>query len=452
MTDFQPIDVAVVGGGISGLACAFWAKERGLSLSLYEASPEVGGSIQSLRTDQYVADGGPQSFLVSGSFSKLIKDARLDDLMMPAAPGAARPYLFHGGKLTEVPQSPPQALRSSLLSLSAKVRLLNEPFIAASDADDESVAAFVRRRAGDEVLHSVVAPFVSGTFAGDASKLSMRSAFPAVAELERQHGSVLRGAFAKMKASRKNGSSPRRPSVGFRGGNDALPKVVAHRLGTDCRVNSPVKALWQRGQWWEILIGGSPEQRVVAKSVVLATPAPVTAELLAPLDAQLAKQLRGVEYPTVVQIAMAYPRDGIGVPLDGFGFLASRHERLKILGCVWNSVMFPDRCPKEEVLVTAFMGGATDRSVASQSDDELARLAHQDLTRVMKIKDTLPHIVAGFRWQEAIPQYNVGHANRMRIVDEGMARLPRVHLCGNYLRGPSVADCIKLAQDVSDKL
>jgi len=451
--EFEPIDVAVVGGGISGLACAFWAKKNGRSVALFEASPDVGGCITTLRSGGYIADGGPQSFLVSDDFAQLVTGVKLDQFMLSASPSATTPYIYHRGKLIAVPRSPQTLASSALLSPFAKLRILGEPIVGKSGEEDESVAAFVTRRTGHEVLDALVDPFVSGIFAGDARKLSARSAFPVITEFEREHGSILRGAIARMKDVRKNGAPlARRKSVGFRGGNDVLPRALAAHLGSDFAVNAEVRAIWQRGQWMELLVAGSPDQRIIAKTIVLATPARAAAGLLEPLEPKAAGALRAIESPTVVQIAIAYPRNSIGASLNGFGFLASHREGLRILGCVWNSAMFPDRCPPDEVLVTAFLGGATDPGVADQSDEELAKAAHNDLMRILHIQNVAPHIVTGFRWQEAIPQYNVGHGERVRIISESLARLPNVRLCGNYLRGPSVPDCIKLAHEVASTL
>jgi len=462
---FEPVDLAVVGGGISGLACAFWAKSLGRSVILFESSGKVGGCITSVRAGAYIADGGPQSFLPSEPIAQLVKDAGLDALVLPALESAARPYLYFHRRLVAVPQSPQQMILTPLLSPLAKLRALGEPLVGRSDASDESVADFVRRRAGAAVLQNLVGPYVSGIFAGDPNQLSLRSAFPMMAEMEREYGSIIKGALARMRQQRANAAvanvaaanvaadlqvrsgdqSPgraRRRSFGFRGGNDVLPRALAQHMGTDVRLNAPVKALWQRGEWMELLVGGNMDSRVVAKNVVVATPAGAAAELLDALEPHASAALRSFEYPTVVQIAFAYPRTAIGVPLDGFGFLVPRTEGLRILGCVWNSAMFADRCPENEVLVTAFLGGATDSLVAEQSDEELARQAHEELRGVMRISDVAPHIVAGFRWQEAIPQYNVGHAQKIGVIRDCLARLPGVRLCGSYLKGPSVTDCI----------
>jgi oxygen-dependent protoporphyrinogen oxidase len=451
---FEPIDVAVVGGGISGLSAAFWCKRRGRTVALFEASDNVGGSITTARTGQYIADGGPQSFVLSDNFRQLIADAALERFVLPSSPLATMPYLYHRGKLVAAPRSPQAILATPLLSPLAKLRILGEPFVPRAVTQDETIASFVERRAGREALESVVAPFVSGVFAGDTTKLSLASAFPMAAKLEQEYGSIIRGMLAQRRQRPANGAPQptRRQSVGFAGGNDVLPRSLAAALGADFTVKAPVKAIWQRGQWMELLIAGQPDQRVVARSIIIATPAYTAADLLEPLEPDAAAALREIEYPAVIQIALAYPRDAIGIPLDGFGFLASRREGLKILGCVWNSVMFPDRCPPGEVLVTVFLGGATDPQICSQSDEELVRAAHNDLKRAMQIKDVAPHVVAGFRWQQAIPQYTVGHAQRRRVVMESLARLAHVRLCGNYLRGPAVSDCLNLAHEIPESL
>ncbi|MBV8595723.1 MAG: protoporphyrinogen oxidase, partial [Candidatus Eremiobacteraeota bacterium] len=426
---------------------------KGRSVALFEASPDVGGSITTTRANNRIADGGPQSFTVSEALLQLVEDAGLHAAMIDSAPEAATPYIYHAGRLRAAPRSPQTLIATSLLSPAAKLRLLAEPFIAKSTTEDESVAAFVRRRVGGAVLDRLVAPFVSGVYAGDPAKLSLRSAFPMMAQFERDDGSIIRGALRRQRAAvAAQEPARRRRSLGFRGGNDVLPRTLAARLGSDFTVNAQVKALWQRGQWMEMLVGGhGGDERVVAKSVVIATPAKAAADLLALLEPQAAKMLQAIEHPSVVQIALAYPKSAVGVALDGFGFLPARGSGMRILGCVWNSAMFPDRCPPDEVLVTVFLGGVLDPSASSLTDEELARIAHADVAKVMRVS-TAPAVVAGFRWQDAIPQYNLGHADRLRTIDAGLARLPNVRLCGNYLRGPSVPECIALAREVSDTL
>jgi oxygen-dependent protoporphyrinogen oxidase len=329
------------------------------------------------------------------------------------------------------------------------MRALAEPLVRrrVSD-DDESVADFTRRRAGPAVLDRFVAPYVSGIFAGDPAQLSAGAAFPMLAALEREHGSLLRGMVARRRAA-KDRPAARRRTFGFRGGNDVLVRGLAEHLATDLRLNSQASAIWQRGAWMEMLVGGKTDARVIAKEIVIAIPALAAAQLLEALEPQSAQALRSFDYPAVAQIALAYPRKAVGVALDGFGFLASRDAGLRILGCVWNSAMFADRCPAEEALVTSFIGGATNRATASLSDEALARQAHEDVSKALHIRDASPQVVAGFRWQEAIPQYSIGHARRLSAIERGLQRLPHVRLCGSYLVSPSVPDCVATAYRAS---
>ena len=219
------------------------------------------------------------------------------------------------------------------------------------------------------------------------------------------------------------------------------------------RTSAPVQAIWQHGECLELSLADAALSRIVARSVALATPAFVAAELLARFEPAASAALRAIDYPPVIQIALAYPRSVIGVPLDGFGFLAARSEGLRILGCVWNSAMFPDRCAREEeVLLTVFLGGALDPGVLAVSDDDLVRVAHADLSRAMRIHDGVPRVIAGFRWAQGIPQFDIGHERRLKVIADAVGRIPHMHLCGSYFTSPSVPDCMRLAKSVAETI
>jgi oxygen-dependent protoporphyrinogen oxidase len=461
---FAPLDVAVVGGGISGLTCAFYLKQAGKDVTVFEAQDAVGGCIRSITAHECIADGGPQSFTLSPELARLIREAGVEGAVLAPPAGGLRPYLFVNGRLIAVPTSPAQMLTTPMLSARGKLRALADLVLPRHSPDgEETVAAFVRRRAGQEVLARIVTPYVGGIFAGDPEALSVEAAFPGLVELERKHGSIIRGVLASRRrghapaqagrAVEKNGAD--RPGPGrragtfaFRGGNDLLPRALAERLGTAIRLGAKVEAMWQRGAWMELAVEasqGRERRRVVARRIVIATPAAQTAALLESLEPAAAQALRSIPSPPVVQVALAYPRDAAGVPLDGFGFLAARSEGVRILGCVWNSAMFADRSPADRVLLTAFLGGALDPAIMDDDDDEIVRTAHRDLKRVLKIRDVAPVVVGGFRWQEAIPQSTPGHAARLATIERCLRGLPQVRLCGNYLGNPSVAACVERA-------
>lgn len=443
------IDVAVIGAGISGLTAAFYLQKAGRRVALFEAEPIPGGCIGSAAQGPYVADRGPQTFATAEPLVDLVRELNLDGAFTSADRAAAKRYIFRHGRLNALPASFAGFLETPLFSTAAKWRLLMEPFVRRRvDDADESIAAFAQRRAGPAIVDALVAPIVSGIFAGDPARLSVQSAAPLLREIERREGSILAGLARRMRSGAAG-----RGAAGFIQGSRALVYAFARALGDALRTGVRVKRISQKGASLALECEGLPESVVEARRAVLALPAPAAADLLASLEPDAAAALREIETPSIAQLALAYPRAAVGVPLDGFGFLTCRQEGVRMLGAVWNSVLFPDRCPSDEVLVTAFFGGATDPDVASCSDEDLARTAHCELSRVMLIRGYSAgalapgKIIAGFRWDAGIPQYTLGHAERVARIRRGLSRLPNVRLIGNFLRGASVAECIRVARE-----
>ncbi|HZV78689.1 MAG TPA: protoporphyrinogen oxidase [Candidatus Binatus sp.] len=442
------LDVAVIGGGISGLGAALALHKAGRNVALFEASPTLGGCIGSIRSGSYIADRGPQTLVSSAPLAALIDDVGLGDRVLHASRASAKRYVYRRGRLLAVPVSPAAFIASPILSSGAKLRLLSEPFIDRGQTDDdESVAAFFARRVGPETVDAVVAPLMSGIYAGDPARLSACSTMPAVVRFEKEHGSIARGFFANRARARsaKQGSAFARQTIGFSGGNDALIGALGSRLAGRAYTNARATSLRQRGAGFTVEFDGLPERTVETKRVLIATPAAAAAMLLEPLEADAAHALAEIRYVPIAQVAIAYKRVDVGVELDGFGFLVARGENARILGAVWNSAVFADRAPAGNILCTAFVGGALDETVAELSDDALARIVDTDLRRIMRIADGTPTVVAGFRWAAAIPQYEIGHAQRLARITVGVARVPGLALTGNYLDGVSVADCVRHA-------
>ena len=380
MTDDGVVDVAIVGAGISGLACAFACRTLGLRVAVFEASEETGGCIKSLRMVDYLIEAGPQSFVSSPALNDLIDGLGMRSDVIVSAPAAKRRYVLTRRGLIAVPSSPPAMIFSRLLSTRAKWRLLREPFVASRGSNgDESVASFVRRRAGHEIADVVAGPFVAGINAGDPEKISLRSMFPVLERMEREHGSVLRGL-------RKTGvPKARASSFSFGSGNHELPSALAAALGESIALRSPVERLEIGPDGPVVSVGGDRPRSIRAERVVIASPANVASRLVAPFAADVARELAAIEYAPVAQLALAYPRKAIGVPLDGYGFLAASDAGARILGAVWNSVAFPTRSSANEVLMTVFIGGARDRAMMAHTDEELVTIVDEDLRRAMKI-------------------------------------------------------------------
>ncbi|MBV8281121.1 MAG: protoporphyrinogen oxidase [Candidatus Eremiobacteraeota bacterium] len=446
---FESVDVAVVGGGISGLTAAYALRKAGRNAVLLEASQGFGGCMGSVRAQPYLADRGPQSFVATPPLVELIHDLGLDEQVIAAGASGARRYIYRHGALIPVPMSPGALVGTPLLSLSAKLRLAGEFFVRnRPTSDDESVASFLARRAGGEIVEAVAGPVIAGIYAGDPARLSARSTLPGMVRFEETHGSVIRGFLSQPKATVATRRQPSR-TIGFRGGNAQLIDALTAALQGSAYAGARVARIRQRGAGFALECDGLPEGTIEAARVIVATPAAGAADLLEALEPAAAAALREIEYAPIAQIVSAYPRGDIGVPIDGFGFLACRGEGVRILGAVWNSAIFTGRSPDDELLCTAFLGGALDAEIGALSDTELAQVAHTDLSRVMHIAPGTPKVVAGFRWAAAIPQYTIGHAQRVARIDAAAARVPGLFLIGNYADGVSVADCVRRARDAA---
>ncbi len=450
---FENVDVAVIGGGISGLTAAYALRKTGHNAVVLEASSGFGGVMGSLRQGPYLVDRGPQSLLPSPQLIELCRDLGVEGQLVQGKTEGAKRYIYRHGALILVPASPAQFISSRLLSAGAKWRLFGEAFVRArTDAADETVASFVGRRAGPEVLDALVTPVLGGIYAGDPAKLSARSTMPALVRFETENGSVLRGVLARKRnvavdSNRPNAVDLGRPRgpVSFAGGNATLLEALAHSLFGHAYENARVTRIDQRGAGFTLECQGLPEGKIDAAQVIIATSAPSAAALLEPIEPEAARALREIEYAPIAQVALTYLKANVAAPLDGFGFLACRGEGVRVLGAVWNSVLFPDRAPSDELLCTAFLGGSLDPSITECSDEELARIAHADLAKIMRISDVRPHVLAGFRWNEGIPQYTLGHRGRVERIRTAVDRIPGLRLAGNYLAGVGVSDCLRQA-------
>ncbi len=449
-------DVVVIGAGISGLVCAYRLKSLGFDVLLLEKSDRVGGVMQTEIIDGYQIERGPNSSQGTEELLALVEELGITSELAEGDPKAPA-YVYFKGQLHPVPSSPGAFIRSKLLSAKGKLRIFKEPFIAARRSnEEESIASFARRRIGSEAAERLVAPFVSGIYAGDAEKLSAQAAFPRLANLETGYGGLFRGMLAKAREARRvkkeatldKAAPTRRRLVSFNGGMETLPKTLARKIGED---------LLTKISNFKFEISNQPErfsleferagnrQRVTCERVVIAAPARAAAALVRDSSDELSRLLEEIYYPPLVIVCLAYDKSSIATPLDGFGFLVPPTERMNILGCVWNSSLFKGRAPAGYALFTIFIGGARNTEAAQLADAELVTLAHSDLQKILGVSSE-PRVVTITRWERAIPQYNIGHVERVRRIEELLRARAGLHLIGNYLRGVSTGDCIKEAR------
>jgi oxygen-dependent protoporphyrinogen oxidase len=338
------------------------------------------------------------------------------------------------------------SVSTPLLSARGKLRILAEPFVGRPKSDrEESIAEFVTRRFGREVHDVFVSSFVSGIYAGDTSLLSAEAVFPKLVELERDHGGIVRGAFAAMR-KRRDGAQPapkkRRPMTvaSFATGLGRLPEALAEALGGRVQLETPVERVTRREDGFVVATAGG---EVECRDLVVAAPAHEAAALLAPLSPRLVDLLRSIEYPPLASVAVAFPRDCVDFGAEGFGFLVPRSTGLRTLGAIFTSSLFEGRAPEGWVSFTCFIGGATDPRAVDLPDDALIARVADDLGRTVNARGE-PRVLSITRWMRAIPQYTIGHVARVAEIEAEAARAG-VTLIGNYLHGVSVGDCVAAA-------
>jgi oxygen-dependent protoporphyrinogen oxidase len=443
--------VVVIGGGISGLSCAYRLFQLGVPVTVLESEERVGGLIGTEERDGFLFETGPQSFQGTDSVLDVVRDIGLENHLEQANPRAPR-YVLRAGKLEKIPMSPQALLGSSLLGLGTRWRVATEALRRTKPpTEEESVAQFVRRKFGHEILEYLVSPFVSGVYAGDPEKLSLRAAFPTVDEWERTYGSVLRGA-GKSRSSQSPSQGPP-PLCSFDRGMAMFPGKLAAKLGQSVRANARVTSVAKTNNdaapyQIQFTQNGSPET-LSARAVVLATPAYVASHIVEPIAGPLSRALSGIAYTGVAVIGAAYHSKQVGAVLDGFGVLIPRAEKIRTLGIVWNSSLFPGRGGEGRVLLSSFVGGATDPEIMAMSDDAILAAVQNDCAKLLKITGQ-PIATRLWRHPKALPQYNLGHGHTVEAIRAAESSTPGLYFVGNYLEGPSIGKCIERGTQTGD--
>lgn len=441
--------VIVVGAGISGLACAMRLRELGIAVRVLDAADHAGGLICTARENDFLFESGPQSFQLTADLRALVRAAGCESQLIEANPGLPR-YVLRKGKLHPAPMSPPSLLTCRLLSVGAKLRIASEPFRRSQPhTEDESFADFVRRRFGTEILEYLAGPFVSGIFAADPEKLSLRSAFPSLALLEAEYGSIIRGA---MKSRGGSGERVRPTLASFRSGMSTLLDAMAGKLQPEVATGVTVDSIEPSGPGiWRICSDGPPSEALSSRAIVLATPAYTAAKILKRVSESVALALASIPYAPVVVVSHGYRREHVGHALNGFGFLIPRTENLRTLGVIWNSSLFANRCSAGTVLMTSFIGGASDPHILDLGDPQISDLAHREIAEILKISSSpiAKHI---WRHARALPQYNLGHAQKVAAICDNLTSLRGLFVAGNYLDGPSIGSCVSQAFQTAEKV
>ncbi len=427
-------EVLVVGSGISGLSTAYRLKKEGVSVVVYEKDDEIGGNIKTLSEEGYLFELGPQTILADGEILEFFNQIGLKPLR--ASPGSKNRYVLKGGRIIPVPLNPISFLTTPLLSFRGKIRVLKEIFVPPDPKEEESLGDFVRRRLGEEVLRYLVQPFVSGVYAGDPEDLSVRYAFPKLYALEKEFGSLIKGAV------KKRALGPGGVLVSFREGL----RDLVNKLASDLEIRKEAVVLRIRKKEDRFILdtrGG----KVEAKAVVVTSPAYTSSYLLKDLSWSASLEFSKIDYPPVVVVNVGVKE---GYVPDGFGFLVPRVEGKRILGVIFSSKIFPGRSPEGKDLLTVYLGGATDREVVELSEEEILETVERELREILGV----PGIEFGRVkvWKRAIPQYTVGYGRFLKLAEDMERDYKGLFLAGNYIGGVSVADCIRNSKKVAEKV
>lgn len=437
--------VAIVGAGITGLSAAVELRLRGAHVGVYEATDRVGGAISTVRREGFLIEAGPTSLATSAVLETLIDQVGIGAQCIGPLPTARRRFIVRDSALVALPGGPVAFLRTRALTARGKLAFLREPFVRARRDDaDESLAALVRRRLGDEILEYLVDPIVSGIFAGDPERLSVRFGTPRLHRAERRHGSLILGALRDRHATAE---PVRRASiVSFVDGLASLPQAMAATVADSIFLATPVTRLEPSGTRWTVHAQGRHAGSQAYDAVIVALPARALARVALPTQAAEALQpITRVTHAPLATLALGFRRADVAHPLDGFGFLTPAVERRAVLGALFSTSVFARRAPAEHVLITCFLGGLRAPELAALETAQVLPVALRELQDLVGARAN-PVLVHHQRWAHAIPQFELGHDAVLQAAAQIEGTLPGLGLAGPWREGASLGACIAQGQ------
>jgi oxygen-dependent protoporphyrinogen oxidase len=401
--------IAVIGGGISGLTIAYLLlnKKPELDITVYEADNRPGGKIWTEQADGYLCERGPNGFLDNKPMTlELCESLGIEPVR--SNENSKKRFIFSGGKLNALPESPSSFIKSGLLSWPGKIRLIGE-LIAPKGPVDETVAAFITRRLGKEALEKLIDPMCSGVYAGDPSGGNLTS---------------------------------------FYNGAQTITDTLAQKIGERLRLSVPVQSISMDNSRYQV---HTANETLDADIVVMAPPAYASSVMLKDFDSELSKTLSDIPYPHVAVVCFGYKKENLAHPLNGFGFLVPHNEGRQILGTLWDSSIFPNRASGDTALLRTMIGGAKNPQMADLNDDKISDIVFDELKPLLGLKKD-PDMLRVFRWEKAIPQYIPGHIDKLNIIEKHLKKYPGLYLTGNSYRGIGINDCVKSGYEIADKI
>jgi oxygen-dependent protoporphyrinogen oxidase len=449
--------VVVIGGGISGLTAAHLLVNQTseLEVTVLESDERPGGKIWTEKADGYLCEKGPNGFLDNKPRTlELCKSLGIEPVR--SNENSKKRFIFAEGKLKALPESPVSFIKSDLLTLRGKLRLLLE-LNAPKGPADETVADFIIRRLGSEALDKLIDPMCSGIYAGDPYRMSIKSCFPRIKELEQEYGSLFKALFKIRKQKKMEQKSAGSPKVSvapggtltsFYDGIQTITDTIAEKLGKRIRLGVAAAGITKENGSYRVI---TSEGDIHADIVILATPAYASSGMLEDLDRELADKLSEIPYPHVSVVCFGYKKDKVTHPLNGFGFLVPHREKRNILGTLWDSSVFPNRASGENVLLRTMIGGSKNPVIETFDDNKVADVVLSELQGIMGLT-TDPDFIKVYRWDRAIPQYALGHINLLDFIEKKLGNYPGLYLTGNAYRGIGINDCIENSYKLAEKI
>lgn len=450
--------ITIIGAGISGLSLAYLILHysKDIDLMIFERAGRAGGKIWTEKSEGYLCEASVNGFLNNKPETlDLAKSLSLD--LLKSNDNARRRFILSNNKLQLIPDNPKAFFLSNFLSLSGRLRILREYFIPKGKDEDESLESFALRRVGKEFYEKLLDPMASGIYAGDPSKMSIKSCFGRVFEIEKKYGSLIKGFIAIGKEAKKTGkkisAGPSGVLHSFPEGMYSLIESLKISLSNKIITNKELKAVQKITDSYELFFhDGTKYQTDI---LIFAIPAHDASESIVSFDKKISEILKTIPYPPVSVVALGIDREKIKTNTDAFGFLIPAKEKRKILGTLFDSSIFSNRAPEGKVLMRCFVGGARNPDMALLDDELLIDTVLSELKGIIKMHGE-PHLIKIFRWQKAIPQYLVGHSEKLSMLDSELKKHKGLYLTGNAYRGVSVNDCIAnsfiLAKKITSKI
>jgi len=456
-----PFSIVIIGGGIAGLSAAYYAQKNTpeARMTLLETGNHWGGKITTDRVPfedgDFIIEGGPDTFLATKPWGvALCKELGLGDRLHGTNPRQKNTYVLNNNKLQPlpdgltmmIPTNIPSILKSGLVSWPGKIRMGLDFLLPSQNGHhDESLGHFVSRRLGREAYENLIEPLMSGIYAGDGDQLSLRSTFPYLHDLEHKYGSLARGALKMRQQMATRGGATQGSRSAFLTPTTGLAEIVEKLVeslrlnGANLQLGTAALRISHRASGYIVELEDGTHLETDA--IILATPAPVSGSLLASFDPELATVLGSIHYASTATVTLAYRQSDLSRPLDGYGYVIPRREGRRALACTWTSTKFPHRAPDGYALIRVFVGRAGQEADIPWDEAGLLEVAREELALTLDITAE-PLVNRVFIWESAMPQYNLGHPEKLAKIDAALEKHPGLALAGNGYRGIGIPDCI----------